>query len=60
MGLRDATCFGIILCLVSDDTEPDEVGVKVTIRELDEVLMRDVGDRIRKDGRQFSNPTLPD
>jgi hypothetical protein len=36
--------------------ESDEVGLKVTIRELDEVLMRDVGDRIKKDGRQF--PTM--
>ena len=34
-----------------DDRGIDEVGLKVSIRELDEVLMRDVGDRIKKDGR---------
>eukprot|EP00118_Oscarella_pearsei_P010653 m.66547 g.66547 ORF g.66547 m.66547 type:complete len:641 (+) comp35393_c0_seq2:388-2310(+) len=34
-----------------DPSSQDEVGIKVSIRELDDVLLRDVGNRIASDGR---------
>ena len=36
-------------CLTGEDSE--EVGFKVNIKELDDVLLRDVGGKIQADGR---------
>ena len=37
-------------CLVTEDDETF-ASVKVLVKELDDVLMRDVGDRIKNSGR---------
>ena len=40
---------------VLQKAEEDPVGVKVTVRELEDVLIRDVGNKISEDGRFFSS-----
>ena len=39
--------------------EEKEVGLKVNIKELDDVLLRDVGGKIKADGRLVESRTVP-
>ena len=45
-------CYFVHICVV-DENEVDELmpGLKVLVRELDDVLLRDVGNRIKESGK---------